>query len=42
MKKRKINITFFKKEKGKHKFFKIDKESIELYSEIMRDRYGKV
>ena len=42
MKKRKIQITFFKKEKRTHKLFNIDKGSLELYAEMMRDRYGKV
>ena len=42
MKKRKIHITFFKKEKGKHKLFNVDKSSLELYAEMLRDRYGKV
>ena len=42
MKKRKIQITFFKKEKGKHKLFNIDKGSLELYAEMMRDRHGKI
>ena len=42
MKKRKIQITFFKKEKGVQKVFNIDKGSLELYAEMMRDRYGKV
>ena len=42
MKKRKTQITFFKKEKAAHKLFSLDKESLELYAEMMRDRYGKV
>ena len=42
MKKRKIQITFFKKEKADQNLFNIDKESLELYAEMMRDRYGKV
>jgi hypothetical protein len=42
MKKRKIQITFFKKEKVAQKMFNVDKESLELYTEMMRDRYGKV
>ena len=42
MKKRKIQITFFKKEKAAQKLFNIDKESLELYAEMMRDRHGKV
>ena len=42
MKKRKVYITFFKKEKADQKLFNIDKESLELYAEMMRDRYGKV
>ena len=42
MKKRKISITFFKKEKDVQKVFNIDKSSLELYAEMMRDRYGKI
>ena len=42
MKKRKIQITFFKKEKVTQELFNIDKESLELYAEMMRHRYGKV
>ena len=42
MKKRKIQITFFKKEKATQKLCNVDKESLELYAEMMRDRYGKV
>ena len=42
MKKRKIQITFFKRERGAQKFFNIDKGSLELYAEMIRDRYGKV
>ena len=42
MKKRKAYITFFKKEKATQKLFNIDKESLDLYAKIMKDRYGKV
>ena len=42
MKKRKIQITFFKKDKAAQKLFNLDKESLRLYAEMMRDKYGKV
>ena len=42
MKKRKIHITFFKKEKDVQRVFNIDKSSLELYAEMMRDRHGKI
>ena len=42
MKKKKIQIAFFKKEKTAQKLFNIDKESLKLYAEMMRDWYGKV
>ena len=42
MKERKIQISFFKKEKTAQELFNVDKESLELYAEMMRDRYGKV
>ena len=42
MKERKIQISFFKKEKAAQELFNIDKESLELYAEMMRGRYGKV
>ena len=39
---RKIQITLLKKEKAPQKLFNVDKESLEVYAEMMRDRYGKV
>ena len=42
MKKRKISISFFKKEKDVQRVFNVDKGSLDLYAEMMRDRYGKI
>ena len=39
---RKIQITLLKKEKAPQKLFNVDKESLKVYAEMMRDRYGKV
>ena len=40
-KKKKIQITFINNDAYK-KVMSIDKNSLELYAQIMRDRYGKV
>ncbi len=40
-KNKKIQIVFWRDNMFK-KTFSIDKESLELYAQIMRDRYGKI
>ena len=41
-KSKKIQVKFFKKEKKLQSIFNtIDNKSLELYAEMMRDRYGK-
>ena len=41
-KSKKIQVKFFKKEKKLQSIFNtIDTKSLELYAEMMRDRYGK-
>ena len=41
-KNKKIQVKFFKKEKKLQSIFNtIDNKSLELYAEMMRDRYGK-
>ena len=41
-KNKKIQVKFFKKEKELQSIFNsIDAKSLELYAEMMRDRYGK-
>ena len=41
-KSKKIQVKFFKKEKELQSIFNtIDIKSLELYAEMMRDRYGK-
>jgi hypothetical protein len=39
---KKIQVKFFKKEKELQSIFNtIDKKSLKLYAEMMRDRYGE-
>ncbi len=40
--KKKIQIKFIKKDNTYKRVMSIDKKSLELYAQIMRDRYGEV
>tara|TARA_B100000963_G_scaffold275169_1_gene243398 strand:+ start:311 stop:439 length:129 start_codon:yes stop_codon:yes gene_type:complete len=41
MKTKKIQIMFFKKKTVEEKINSIDKKSLELFAQMMRDRYGE-